>query len=119
MPEIFSSFFIPPFLMPHQPCDPGPASFVGLHLVSDVLIALANYSIPIALLYGVHKQQDSPFYRFFLLCSLSIMSCGTIHLLEVWTGDAFSWQSGMIKAVIALISLYIASSLIVLIPKTL
>jgi PAS domain S-box-containing protein len=93
---------------------------VWLHLLSDSLIALAYYSIPLILLYFVQKRQDVPFKRVFLLFGAFIIACGTTHLMEVWTlWHPTYWLSGLIKGITAIISLYTALVLVELVPKAL
>jgi hypothetical protein len=54
---------------------------VWLHLLSDSLIALAYYSIPLTLLYFVQKRKDLPFLQVFFLFGAFIVACGTTHLM--------------------------------------
>ncbi|MCA1990750.1 MAG: PAS domain S-box protein [Coleofasciculus sp. S288] len=107
-------------LMAHGYCFLWKPALVLLHAGSDFLIALAYYSIPLMLLYFVHRRQDVPFQGIFLLFSAFILSCGTGHLLEIWTlWHPDYWLSGSMKAITALVSLYTASEMVSLIPKAL
>jgi signal transduction histidine kinase len=93
---------------------------VWLHLLSDSIIALAYYSIPLTLLYFVQKRQDLPFLQVFWLFGAFIVACGTTHLMEVWTlWHPTYWLSGAIKALTAVISLYTAAILVPLVPQAL
>jgi hypothetical protein len=47
--------------IPHGHCYLWQTNLVGLHILSDGLIALAYYSIPIMLIYFVRQRQDTPF----------------------------------------------------------
>lgn len=47
--------------VPHGHCYLWQPDLVGLHIVSDLLIALAYYSIPIMLVYFVLQRRDVPF----------------------------------------------------------
>ncbi|MBD2561264.1 MULTISPECIES: bifunctional diguanylate cyclase/phosphodiesterase [Nostoc] len=106
--------------IPHGHCYLWKTELVGLHIVSDSLIALAYYSIPITLLYFVRKRQDLPFNWIFLLFATFIVTCGTTHLMEIWTlWYPTYWLSGCLKAITAVVSLYTACELIPLIPKAL
>jgi PAS domain S-box-containing protein len=112
-------WFSEPF-MAHGYCFLWKPALVGLHAGSDLLIALAYYSIPLLLVYFVRRRQDVPFQGIFLLFSTFILSCGTGHLLEVWTlWHPDYWLSGLMKAITAIVSLYTASELVPLIPKAL
>jgi len=113
--EFFSGSF-----MAHGYCFLWKPQLVWLHVGSDLLIALAYYSIPLLLIYFVWQRQDVPFQGIFLLFSAFILSCGTAHLLEIWTlWHPDYWLSGLMKATTAIISLYTASELVPLIPKAL
>ncbi|MDZ8090235.1 MAG: PAS domain-containing protein [Nostoc sp. DedQUE12b] len=93
---------------------------VGLHVVSDSLIALAYYSIPIALLYFVRKRRDFLFKWVFVLFAIFIVTCGTTHVMDILTlWYPTYWLSGLIKAITAIVSLYTACELIPLMPKAL
>ncbi|WP_179228396.1 PAS domain S-box protein [Leptolyngbya ohadii] len=112
-------FSVGPFV-PHGHCYLWKTGLVGLHITADTLIALAYYSIPIALFYFVRQRQDLPFKWIFLLFGAFIISCGTTHLLEIWTlWYPTYWLSGGIKAITALISVFTAIELIPLVPKLL
>jgi hypothetical protein len=106
--------------IPHGHCYLWKPELVGLHLVSDLLIALAYYSIPITLVYFVQKREDLPFNWIFLLFGAFIVACGTTHLMEVWTlWHPTYWLSGSIKVVTAIVSLYTAVQLVPLVPLAL
>lgn len=106
--------------IPHGHCYLWKPELVGLHIVSDALIALAYYSIPLTLVYFVRKRNDLPFNWIFLLFGAFIIACGTTHILEIWTlWHPNYWFSGYLKAITAAISVCTAVLLIPLIPKAL
>jgi PAS domain S-box-containing protein len=112
-------FSVGPFV-PHGHCYLWKTGLMGLHITADALIVLAYYSIPIALFYFVRQRQDLPFRWIFLLFGAFIISCGTTHLLEIWTlWYPLYWLSGGMKAVTALISVFTAIELIPVIPQVL
>ncbi|HBB34332.1 MAG TPA: hybrid sensor histidine kinase/response regulator [Cyanobacteria bacterium UBA8803] len=112
---VMTSVFIP-----HGHCYLWKPELVGLHILSDALIALAYYSIPIMLLYFVQKRRDVPFNWIFQLFSAFIIACGTTHLMEIWTlWHPTYWISGAIKVMTAAVSLYTAAALVPLLPKAL
>jgi PAS domain S-box-containing protein len=120
MKEFLQLLLGSPQFIPHGHCYLWKPELVGLHLVSDILIAIAYYSIPITLLHFVQKRQDTPFNGIFLLFSAFIVACGTTHLLEVWTlWHPVYWLSGALKLITAVISLYTAFRLVSLLPKAL
>ena len=110
--ELFSSDF-----MPHGYCYSWKPGLVWLHLVSDVLIALAYFSIPLTLVYFIRKRKDLPFNWMFLCFGTFILACGSTHLMEAWTlWHGTYWLSGAIKALTALASVPTAILLLYLVP---
>jgi PAS domain S-box-containing protein len=106
--------------IPHSHCYLWPRELVWLHVASDSVIALAYYSIPLSLIYVVFKRRDLPFRNIFWLFGAFLISCGTTHLMEVWTlWHSVYWLSGSWKLITALISAYTAFVLIPLIPQAL
>src|SRR6202034_3734489 len=92
--------------MPHGMCFLWQPELIALHVVSDSLIALAYYSIPIALIYFVLKRTDLAFPSIFVLTGLFILACGTTHAMSVWTLWYPDYRvDGGIKAVTALLSI--------------
>ena len=120
MPELMVNLFSSDSFIPHGHCYLWQPRLVSLHIISDLLITIAYYSIPLALFYFVQKRQDLPFNWIFLLFGAFIVSCGTTHLIEVWTlWHPIYWFSGGLKAVTAIISLYTAIVLVRLMPQML
>jgi hypothetical protein len=72
------------------------------------------------LFYFVRQRQDVPFRGILLLFAAFIVSCGTTHLMEIWTlWYPTYWLAGGLKVITAIVSLYTASELFDLIPKAL
>ncbi len=93
---------------------------VWLHLLSDVLIVLAYYSILITLIYFVRKCRDPEFNGMFACFAVFIVACGTTHLMEIWNiWHPTYWLSGVIKAIAALASVPTAVLLGKLVPRVL
>lgn len=106
--------------VPHGHCYLWKTGLVSLHFSSDILIALAYYSIPITLIYFVRQRRDLPYPGIFWLFSAFIIACGTTHLLAVWTiWHSDYWLSGTVKAFTAIVSLYTAVALIPIVPQAL
>ena len=120
MPEILTNLLSAKQFIPHGHCYLWQPGLVWLHIASDLLIALAYYSIPIMLIYFVRQRRDLPFDWIFLLFSSFIVACGTTHVMEVWTlWHPTYWLSGLLKAITAVVSLYTAAELCPLIPQAL
>jgi len=91
-----------------------------LHVISDVLIFLAYFSIPVAIIYIVKKRKDLAFGWLFYLFGAFILCCGITHIFSVyniWVPEFYS--SGIIKAITAFVSVLTAVLLWPLIPKVL
>jgi PAS domain-containing protein len=113
--QLFSSHFLP-----HGICYLWDPDVVWLHVISDGVITLSYYCIPLALVYLVRRRQDLPFNWIFWMFGLFILGCGTTHLMEIWTvWHPTYFLSGIVKAVTAVISVTTALALIPLIPKAL
>lgn len=113
--KLFSSDF-----MPHGYCYLWKPGLVWLHVVSDVLIALAYFSIPVTLIYFIRKRRDLPFHWMFVSFGMFILACGTTHTMEVWTlWHGTYWLSGAIKVVTAMASVPTAILLVQLVPQML
>lgn len=120
MLKLLQSLFADGLFIPHGHCYLWKTGLVWLHIISDSLIALAYFSIPIALVYFVRKREDFPFKSILLLFGAFIISCGTTHIMEIWTlWHPTYWLSGFIKAFTAFISVYTALTLVPIIPQAL
>jgi signal transduction histidine kinase len=106
--------------MPHGMCYEWNPDVIWLHVLSDGLITLAYYSIPITLIYFVRKRKDLAFDWIFVCFATFIVACGTTHLMEIiniW--HPVYWLSGIIKGVTAITSVVTAILLIRLVPQAL
>src|SRR5258708_8013034 len=104
--------------MPHGYCYLWNPKVLWLHVISDGLITLSYYCIPIVLIYFIHKARDLPFNRIFWMFGVFILACGTTHLMEIWNVWHASYLlAGVIKAVTAAVSVLTAAMLIPLVPK--
>ncbi|MBD2388375.1 GAF domain-containing protein [Cylindrospermum sp. FACHB-282] len=116
--EMFENLLSSNYYMPHGHCYLWQTPLVGLHLVSDALIAIAYFSIPVMLIYFVKKRSDIPFSKVFVLFGGFIILCGTGHLLDIWTlWHPDYWLSGIERAITALVSCYTALQLVELLPQ--
>ena len=105
MSELFQRLFYNGPFMPHGHCYLWAPGLLWLHVISDALIVFAYYSIPITLIYFVHKRHDMRFGWMFVCFAVFIVACGTTHLMEIWNvWHSNYWMSGGIKAVTALAS---------------
>ncbi len=120
MADLLDHFFDPSDLTPHGFClawDPG---LIWLHVISDSLIALAYFSIPLAMAAFARRRTDLSFSWVLWLFAAFIAACGTTHVfgaLTLWV-PAY-WPDGIVKGMTAALSLTTAAILWPLIPKAL
>jgi len=106
--------------MPHGYCLLWQSDVLMLHVLSDALIALSYFSIPITLAYMAFKRKDFRFRWIFMLFGVFILACGATHLMGIWT----IWHpdylvEGSLKFITGLASLGTAVVLWTLAPEIL
>jgi len=107
-------------LIPHGYCLSWSPVLLWLHVISDLLITLAYYSIPLMLVYFIRKRKDLPYPWLVALFAGFIVACGTTHLLSVITiWIPLYWLDGMLKAFTAVISIVTAALMLQVIPRAL
>jgi hypothetical protein len=90
--------------LPHGFCFLWKPELLWLHVLSDSLIALAYFLIPIALIRIVRKRKDIPFNAIFFCFAAFIVACGITHVMEVVTlWQPVYWISGGLKAMTAVV----------------
>ncbi|WP_456114957.1 hypothetical protein [Shewanella psychropiezotolerans] len=88
--ELMSSvtFFNNETFMPHGMCYLWQPGILWTSLISDVVTALAYFSITIAVIVFVRNRKDLPYPWFFLLAgSVIFLACGISHLtnaMVIW-----------------------------------
>jgi hypothetical protein len=103
---------------PHGYCLLWQPELVGIHVVSDLAIALAYYSIPPTMIYLVRKHRATlPFKWVFVMFAVFIFLCGTTHVLDIITlWYPIYFLQGIVKALTAGASLATAVLMFPLIP---
>jgi diguanylate cyclase (GGDEF)-like protein len=106
--------------MPHGMCYLWDVRMLSLHVVSDAVIALAYFSIPLILLFFARKRRDLPFPGIFAMFGLFIVACGMTHVLDIWTiWHPTYWLAGGVKALTACVSIATAALLVRIVPQAL
>jgi PAS domain S-box-containing protein len=104
--------------LPRGPAHPWGPSLIGLHVISDLLIAAVCFTVGFALFTLVRKQENVPFKWLFVYFGLFLAACGLTCLAEVWTlWQSYHWSSSAIKALTALASVPAAILLLRLAPQ--
>ncbi|MGZ3239698.1 MAG: sensor histidine kinase, partial [Burkholderiaceae bacterium] len=120
MIDLITTIFSADGFIPHGHCYLWQPGVLWLHVISDSLIALSYFSIPITLIYFVRQRKDLEFDWMYICFAIFILACGTTHLMDilnVW--HPTYWLSGGIKAITALASIPTALLLIRLVPMAL
>ncbi len=106
--------------MPHGVCYQWRPDILWLNVLSDVAIAFAYFSIPIALLYFLRKRKEVPFPGVVYMFCIFIFACGVTHVVSIWVvwNGQYGFQ-GMVKAFTAIASVLTAISLYPVMPKLL
>jgi PAS domain S-box-containing protein len=105
---------------PHGHCFLWTPSLLWTIVVSNLLIGIAYYSIPLTLLALVRKRQDLIHRNVFILFAIFIFGCGTTHLVKVWTiWQPVYWLQGSVDAITAGASVLTAIVLWPLLPRAL
>lgn len=119
MLEFFSKLFSADF-MPHGHCYFWRPEILWTHVGSDIVIALAYYSIPLALLILIRKRKDITFNWIFVCFAAFIFLCGTTHLVSILTVWHGTYRlEGLIKVLTAIVSALTAGILWPLLPRIL
>ncbi|MGZ4970770.1 MAG: sensor histidine kinase [Methylobacter sp.] len=106
--------------LPHGYCLSWSPPLVLTYVVSDILIFLSYFSMPLALAYFARRRKDFPYRWLLVMFAAFIMACGTTHLM----GAIVLWRplyglDALLKAVTALISVITAIALWPMIPQAL
>jgi signal transduction histidine kinase len=107
-------------LAPHGYCLLWNPVLLWLHVLSDAIIGLSYFSIPIALLVFLSRRRDIEFGWMILLFGIFITACGATHFMSIlvlWI-PAYGLE-GLIKAFTAGASLLTAIAIWPLLPKLL
>lgn len=102
-----NSFFNTDQYMPHGMCYLWNPDVLWTSVISDVVTALAYFSITIAVIVFVKKREDLMYPWFFILSgSVIFLACGTSHLISaivIW--EPIYGISAIVKAITAISSL--------------
>ena len=104
--------------MPHGMCYLWEPGIMSLHVVSDVTIGLAYFSIPALLFHVVRKRGDESYTFLARLFALFIVLCGATHFFAVYAVWVPEYMvDGLLKAATAIVSVWTAIVLWRLAPQ--
>ena len=94
------------------------SELLPLHVVSDVLIAVAYYGMALLSLCFFQKWRDLSFRSIFLLLGALLITSGTEHLMVILTlWYPIYWLSVILKCLTAALSVFTVGLIITLIPN--
>ncbi len=115
-----TSLINPTGLVPHGFCINWTPALLWTYVISDGLIALAYFSIPIGLAYFVWKRKDIRFRWIYGMFGAFILACGTTHVFDIallW--HPLYWLDATMKAITAAVSITTAFSVVWILPRAL
>jgi two-component system, chemotaxis family, sensor kinase Cph1 len=113
-----SEFFDISAFMPHGHCYLWMPWLLWLHVISNMIIALAYFSIPAALIALLYKRQDLEFQWIYAMFAAFILLCGSTHVMDIVTvWLPFYWLDGGLRALTAGVSVVCAVGLWHLMPQ--
>jgi two-component system, chemotaxis family, sensor kinase Cph1 len=108
-------------LLPHGYCFMRKPDLIWLHVISDAVIALAYFMIPLVLVYFIRRMGTRISFNWAIaLFAAFIVLCGTGHILDIvviW--EPIYYLQGWVRALTAVVSLATALAIIPLVPKLL
>jgi signal transduction histidine kinase/ActR/RegA family two-component response regulator len=88
------------------------------HLVSDAVIALSYFSIPLAIVYFAYRRPDIAYGWVLYLFGVFIVACGITHVFAIWTMWVPSYGAqAIVKLGTAAASVAAAAALWPLMPR--
>ena len=104
--------------MPHGYCFLWRPELVWMHAITDIIIALAYFTIPITIIILVKKSKSQmPFLWIFVMFAAFIFLCGLTHIIEligIW--KSYYYLEGFVKILTAAVSLATAIMMFPLVP---
>lgn len=106
--------------MPHGYCLQWNAPLLGLFVIGNLLIAFAYFSIPLTLSLLIKNRKDLAYKWVYGLFAAFIVTCGTTHLMKVWTiWHATYWLEASLDMLTGIISVVTAVILWRVLPNAL
>lgn len=106
--------------LPHGYCISWSPTLLWTFVISDSLIFVSYFSMPVAIGYFAQRRKDFPYRWLLWLFAVFIMACGATHLM----GAIVVWQpmyglDALLKAITAVVSVITAVMLWPLLPHAL
>lgn len=118
MIEFFSNILSQNGFMPHGMCFQWQPAILWMHVIADLVVAIAYFSIPAALVFVLARRRHIPFKWLIVLFASFILLCGMTHvisMLVLWE-PVYRLQA-VVKMATALVSIATAVVLFPMLPK--
>ena len=104
--------------MPHGMCFQWQPEILWMHVIADLVIAIAYLSIPLGIGLVLYRRRSIPLTWLIVLFALFILLCGMTHII----GIIVLWEpvyrlQGLIKLATAAVSIATAVVLFPILPK--
>ncbi|CAK0746123.1 two-component system, sensor histidine kinase and response regulator [Azospirillaceae bacterium] len=120
MIEWILEFFSTDRFIPHGFCLTWRPDVFLANVISDSIIAVSYFSIPLAIVYFTIKRRDVTFYKVSYLFCAFIITCGITHVMSIWVLWVPDYGvEALTKLVTAAVSLPTAILLWLLMPAAL
>ena len=114
------NWLFPQEFMPHGYCYLWDPSILWQSVLSNAVVGISYYCIPLAIVYFIKKRKDLDFHWIFLMFSAFIFACGTTHfinIMSIWR-PAYRFEAG-VMSITAFFSAATLISLVKLMPQLL
>jgi signal transduction histidine kinase/CheY-like chemotaxis protein len=117
MDRLFAAFWSGNY-SPHRYCLFWQPELLYTHMIADALIALAYFSIPIAIVVLVRRRRDLAFGWIFWCFAAFILACGMTHVIGIITlFYPLYGLEGVVKAITAIASIVTAVAVWPMLPR--
>jgi signal transduction histidine kinase len=105
MADLNATWFSTEQFMPHGHCFMWTPGVLWIHVIADILVSMAYFTIPFVLLYIARRRKDLPFDWLVMCFGAFIVACGLTHVMDVWNIWHTSYYvEGVIKVLTAALS---------------
>jgi signal transduction histidine kinase len=102
MSDLNVSWFDSAQFLPHGHCYMWSPGVLWMNVIADILIAMAYFTIPFALLYITRRRKDLPFDWLIACFGVFIVACGLTHVISIWNvWHSHYWLEGALKVLTA------------------
>lgn len=106
MPDTDVSWLSGQQFLPHGHSYMWTPGILWMHVIADLLVAMAFFAVPFVLLHVARRRRDLPSNRLLVAVGVFTVLCGLTRLAAVWNvWHTAYWLEGALKAITALAAL--------------